>query len=368
MNSNDRWEEGYYKEDKKSLRKERKLASQADRSKYKKTDQDKIQKSHELHSNIKRDKDSFLRGRVISISSSGIHVDYEGKELLCGLRGLLKKERTQDKNLITVGDFVLFEQTAPGEGQVAHIEPRFSILSRADNLSRRKQQLIAANIDQVIITSSIGEPPLKPFLIDRYIIAASKGGMEAVIVVNKMDLLENESPEAQEYYHEFVKAYTKAGYRIIPLSIKTGEGIEALKEAMKDKASVFSGQSGVGKTSLINLVTGLDMKTREVVGKTGKGSHTTTSTRLIPLVFGGFCIDTPGIKSFGVWNLDIREIASYFPDISKYGQKCHFPDCSHLHEDNCAVIKALKMRQLPAIRYESYALLLASLKEEHLRR
>ena len=342
MTSREEWEESFYKEDKRSLKKERKRASQKDRSRYKKTDQDKIVSTGELHTNIKRARESFEKGRVVSITSKGIHVDCAGEVVVCSLRGLLKKVRTQDKNLITVGDFVLFEKTAPAEGQIVHIEPRFSILSRADNLSRRKQQLIAANIDQVIITASLGEPELKPFLVDRYLIAASKGGMKGVIVINKIDLLEKQSAEMQAYYHDFIDAYTKAGYTLIPLSVETGEGVENLKAAMKDKTSVFSGQSGVGKTSLINLVTGLDMRTREVVGKTGKGAHTTTHASLIPLVFGGFCIDTPGIKSFGVWKLTLSEIGAYFPDLHAFSGECRYPDCTHVHEEECAVLKALE--------------------------
>lgn len=368
MSENDEWEKNLYKEDKRSLRKERKLATRADRSKFKKTDREKFLKSTELHANIKRAKESFERGRVITISSKGATVKTDNDLVVCSLRGLLKRDKTKDKNLLTVGDFVLFEKTAPGEGQIAHVEPRFSVLSRADNLSRRKQQLIASNIDQVMITASFDEPPLKPFLIDRYIIAADKGGMKGIIVVNKIDLLEKATEEAKDFYAEFVKAYTKAGYQIIPLSVRTGEGIEELKNAMKDKTSVFSGQSGVGKTSLINLVTGLEMKTCEVVEKTGKGSHTTTSANLIPLTFGGLCIDTPGIKSFGVWDLTANEILSYFPDIHEIGQKCHFPDCTHTHEEKCAVQKALKIRKLSPIRYESYHFLMNSLGEEHLRR
>lgn len=368
MSNQDEWEKNLYKEDKRSLRKERKLASKSDRSKFKKTDQNKFLKSVDLHSNIKKGIEKFERGRIITISSKGATVKNGDELITCSLRGLLKRDKTKDKNLITVGDFVLYQKTAPGEGQIAHVEPRYSILSRADNLSRRKQQLIAANIDQVMITASFDEPPLKPFLIDRYIIAASKGGMKGIIIVNKIDLYAKATEEAKAFYEEFVKAYTKAGYEIIPLSFDTGEGLEALKAAMKDKTSVFSGQSGVGKTSLINLVTGLDMKTGDVVERTGKGSHTTTSANLIPLIFGGLVIDTPGIKSFGVWDLTVPEILSFFPDIQEFGQKCHFPDCTHTHEEKCAVQKALLFNKLSPIRYESYHYLMNSLGEEHLRR
>ena len=149
---------------------------------------------------------------MIAISSQGIAVEVEGPEKLnCTLRGLLKKDRTENKNLIVVGDLVLCEKTAPGEGQIVHVEPRFSILSRADNLSRRKQQLIAANVDQVLITTSLTEPGIKPFLIDRYLIAAEKGGMKGVIVINKIDLIDKASKEEQETLPRISFSLRKSG-------------------------------------------------------------------------------------------------------------------------------------------------------------
>lgn len=369
MTSRQEWEESFYKEGKREFKKERKVASKKDRSKFKKTDRDKfLPKDRDLHVNIKREKESFERGRVITISSQGILVEKEGEEFTCSLRGLLKKEKTEEKNLITVGDFVLFDQTAPGEGQIVHVEPRKSILSRADNLSRRKQQLIASNIDQVLITTAVLEPGIKPFLVDRYLIAADKGGMHGVIVVNKIDLLPKATEEEKALFVEFERAYQAAGWPLISVSTQTGEGIDQLKEAMRDKTSVFSGQSGVGKTSLINLVTGLKLKVRELVEKTGKGAHTTSHARLIPLEGGGFCIDTPGIKSFGVWNLTQEELLSYFPDIASLGHSCHFPDCSHIHEEECAVKKAVVENKISPLRYDSYCLLHQSLGQTHLRR
>jgi ribosome biogenesis GTPase len=362
--SNEIWEDHFYKEDKRSSRKERKIASKTDRSKYKKTDRAKAPPPVSLQ----RAKEALKKGRVISMSSMGVLVSAENDEWLCSLRGLLKHERTEDKNLVAVGDIVLFEETGKGEGQIAHVEPRYSVLSRADNLNRRKQQLIAVNIDQVLITASVVEPPLKPFLIDRYLIAAAKGGMQGVILINKIDLLSQASSDERHLYREFLKAYQKAGCRLIPLSFTTGEGISALKETMQGKTSVFSGQSGVGKTSLINLVTGQKFDTRKVVEKTGKGAHTTTHARLIPLEGEGFCIDTPGIKSFGVWNLSPKELEHYFPDIEALGHTCYFPDCSHTHEEDCAVLRALAAKKLSPVRYDSYCFLLASLEQKHLRR
>lgn len=377
--STNRWigcpvEHEYLKENRKEGKEQRKKAISKDRSKYKKTDQEKYLKSVEQDKAAKLGKQDWLEGRVLSIMPQGIIVDWEGQIISCVLKGLLKKEKTQAKNLVAVGDFVLFEKTAEKEGVIAHIKPRTSILSRADNLSRRKEQLIAVNIDQVIITVSVVNPPLKSSIIDRYIIATRKGGMEPVLVVNKIDLLidSNEDPIQievdKELLEEAIKAYAAAGIRLIPVSTNSGEGIDELKQAMQGKASVFSGQSGVGKSSLINVMTGLNLRVGEIVEKTKKGAHTTTTTQLIPLPFGGWCIDTPGIKSFGVWNLDRDELESYFPEIHAFGLGCKFADCTHAQESKCAVQQALEEGKLSYMRYESYQALRESLGEEHIRR
>jgi len=365
-------EEEYIKGSRKDGKKERKLALSKDRSKYKKTDAGKYQKSLDKDREAKLSKQDWLEGRVLSIMPQGIIVDCEGKKVSCVLKGLLKKDRTQAKNLVAVGDFVLFEKISLSEGIIAQIKPRHSILSRADNLSRRKEQLIAVNIDQVLITVSVVSPPLKPSLIDRYIIATQKGHMQPVIIINKMDLLkdvENESVVQQlEVYEELIRAYAAINIPVISMSAVNDEGLKELKKVMTGKASVFSGQSGVGKTSLINVVTGLDLRVGDTVERTKKGSHTTTSTQLIPLSFGGWCVDTPGIKSFGVWDLKINEIEGYFTEIHECGAECKFPDCTHIHEEDCAVLQALEAGRLSFIRYESYQSLVSSVTEQHVRR
>lgn len=368
-------EEEYLGENRKESKMERKKAIAKDRSKYKKTDQEKYLKSIEKDKEAKLSKQDWLEGRVLSIMPQGIMVSWQGELISCVLKGLLKKEKTHAKNLVAVGDFVLFEKTGEGEGLIAHILPRRTILSRADNLSRRKEQLIAVNIDQVIITVSIVSPPLKSSIIDRYIIATRKGGMEPLIVINKIDLLELEGEYdpillevEKELFEEAVRAYAAAGIPLIGVSAVNGKGIEALKLAMQNKTSVFSGQSGVGKSSLINTLAGLDLRIGDIVEKTKKGSHTTTTTQLLPLDFGGWCIDTPGIKSFGVWNLDRSELEGYFPEIHECGLQCKFADCTHSHEDQCAVQAALEEGRLSFMRYESYQALRQQIGEEHVRR
>jgi ribosome biogenesis GTPase len=195
-----------------------------------------------------------------------------------------------------------------------------------------------------------------------------------VIAITKCDLLVDEDvdPVQREVDLEIVammrEAYAAIGIPLVLVSTVTGEGIEEVKKLMKDKSSVFSGQSGVGKSSLINAVTGLDIRVGSIVDKTKKGAHTTTTTNLIELTFGGWCVDTPGIKSFGVWDLEKSELDSYFTEIKSLGRGCKFPDCKHLHEEECAVKEALEKGELSPLRYESYESLLANIGSHHVRR
>ncbi|MBI5345880.1 MAG: ribosome small subunit-dependent GTPase A [Chlamydiae bacterium] len=300
------YEEEIYLRNKKGRKQEKKLTTKKDISKFKKTDLGKEKKE-----NVS--KENLIRGRVLAILGEEIKVSSDEHEFLCTLRGFLKKEKTQNRNIIAVGDFVLFYLLSKNHGVISSIEDRFSILSREEVLGA-KQHIIAVNIDQVLITSSVVMPPLKPPLIDRYIIATQKGNMRPIIVINKIDLLKDH-PEEKKEYLQFLKDYENIGIQIISVSTTTKVGIEELHRVMKNKSSVFSGQSGVGKSSLINAITGKNLKTGDVVSKTYKGSHVTTTAQLIPLEQGGFCIDTPGIKSFGVWQLKTEEIASFYPEV-----------------------------------------------------
>jgi ribosome biogenesis GTPase len=297
------------------------------------------------------------KGRVLSVTPQGFKVDSEGELFICTLKGVLKKERLQKKNLVTVGDIVFFEEIKGFEGVISYIEERRSFLSRQEARTGKAEQLIAANIDQVLITASVGNPLLKPTLIDRYIIAAKKGKMTPIVLINKIDLL---SEEESLFYEEYLNALKIAKIAHLPVSCKTNQGIEELKALMQGKTSVFAGQSGVGKSSLINTVTGSTLLTGDVTEKTKKGTHTTTTASLIPLTCGGFCIDTPGIKTFGVWQLDSQEISLYFDEIVSYGKLCHYPNCSHTHEEICAVKQAVEKGKISPIRYDSYRALLES--------
>jgi len=329
-------EEQFHKQYRKETKTDRKKAQNQDRSKYKK-------------SNLKETVLGKRTGKIARvIALSPIQAMCDGKLIECSLKGIFKKERTRKKNLLAVGDIVHLDET-----QIAFIEERYSLLSRADNLHRRKEQLIAVNVDQVFITVSAHEPTFKPALIDRYLIMAKSGNMTPIIVVNKCDLIQDPI-----LIDECEATYTELGIPFIRVSAKENR-LDQLLELMKGKTSVFSGQSGVGKTSLINALTGLSLATAKVVERTQKGSHTTTSASLIPLEGEAFVVDTPGIKSFGLWN--ITELEPFFPDIAKYSPSCKFRGCTHTHEPDCAVQEALDKGYLSLLRYDSFCTLQADL-------
>ena len=356
-------EEDFFSHDRKESRKERKMSQLKDRSKYKKSDQDQRKNQEEkgepslgAHSE---------RGRVLNVTLDGINVSSNNKTFFCSLKGVLKKEKSKNKNLIAVGDFVHFD---PSSATIIHIEKRTSFLSRTDNLSRRKQQLMAVNIDQVFIVMSLVFPKFKPLLIDRYLIAAKKGNMDPIIIINKIDFLGDPPPhivaseveEEKRLFEEFLAAYSPLGIPILQLSAKDQLNLDLLKEAMQGKTSVFAGQSGVGKSSLINIALGIDLAVGNVIEKTRKGSHTTSTAELLPIEGEGFCIDTPGIKSFGMWDLPLQEIPHFFHDFSPFREQCKFPNCTHLHEPDCGVKRALETGEIHRLRYASYVTLMSN--------
>lgn len=338
------YEDEFHSRDRKQFRKERKIAQNSDRSKYKKTDLETLTQETAHH---------LRRGRVVAISGEGAWVDFEGKPVLCSLKGLMKKETAQVKNIIAVGDWI----RCSDEGAIEQVEERTSILARTD-ISGRKEQLIAVNVDQVIIAVSVVNPPLKPALVDRYLIAAEKGNLHPIIVINKIDLLETASEVEKEMYRLFLEAYGPLGIPILSLSSETKVGLEALRSLLQNKTSVFSGQSGVGKSSLLNTCFGFELRVGVLAMKTSKGSHTTTSAELILLPGGGYCVDTPGIRSFGIWEMTKTDVINHFTDFAPFAAKCKYPDCIHVNEPDCAVLNALEDGIIAPLRYESYISLL----------
>ncbi len=355
---NDLLEDQYGDFTRREERQRRKDAQYRDRSKYKKTDQDKVRPEP-------AGDETQLLGRVINLLPEGATVAIDDRTWFCILRGALKKNRTQDKNLLAVGDLVRFVATDESEGLVMSVEPRRSILARADTLHQRKQHIIASNVDQVLITTSVHSPQIKATLVDRYIISARKGGLKPVVIINKIDLLDDAERPIVE---EMQRAYPAANIPILCVSAESGIGMEALKEQMRDQVSVFAGQSGVGKSSLINTVANYSLRVGDTVRRTRKGAHTTTQARLLHLPFGGWCVDTPGVQSFGVWDLQLDEVRHHFQEIQELATQCRFPSCTHLHEPECAVIDAVEAGKLSLLRYESYRQLTESILSGHKRR
>jgi ribosome biogenesis GTPase / thiamine phosphate phosphatase len=306
--------------------------------------------AHKQHESFKENL-TLVQGRIAEVKSNYLYiVEVGGKYHTASLCGRLKQFSFESRALSTVGDVVDLDTSAAPDYRIENIHPRKSTLSRYAGGGFQKEIIIASNIDQVVITSSWRMPMFKPGLIDRYLCIAAIEGLSAIIVINKVDLCEDSSEleEAVEYYH-------KSGFKIICVSALTGEGMQELKQALKDKDSVFSGQSGTGKSTLINwLEPELNLPTAEVSGYNEKGKHTTSQSILIPWSFGGHLLDTPGIKTVNLHRDAKPEIARIFPGFAKYAAKCRFRDCSHDHEADCAVLKALEKGKIPPERYESY--------------
>jgi ribosome biogenesis GTPase / thiamine phosphate phosphatase len=298
------------------------------------------------------DPTTVLRGRVLSVHGLVSTVEApDGAITMCATRRLLKTLSTDQRHVVAAGDFVMYRPAAGREGVIERVEPRTSVLSRA---TRGRQQIIVTNVDQLLIIASAAEPYLKPNLIDRFLISAHKTGLRPLICVNKIDLVDPASLEP------IVGVYSQMGYHVLLLSATTGFGIERLRGAMTGRASVVAGQSGVGKSSLLNAVDPkLRLRVEAVSAETQKGRHTTTTARLLPLSAGGYVVDTPGIRQFQLWDVIAEEVGGYFRDLRPYINHCRFPNCTHTHETNCAVKDAVADGRLDLRRYESYCHLFA---------
>lgn len=298
------------------------------------------------------------RGRVLeAYSQNSFRVKVGKEELLCPLSGRLKIIDFAKRNVVVVGDYVKVDSAQ--NYRIEEIEERKNSLQRyIDKGKQQLEVLIASNIDQVIITTSCAEPAFNLNLVDRYLCAAELAEIKPLLCVNKIDLAEDSGMIKEQCLF-----YEQLGIVVIYTSAQTGAGIDELKQRLHRKDSVFSGVSGTGKTSLINrLDPTLQLKTGQISTTSLKGTHTTSSSRLIPWSFGGYLIDTPGIKTFGLDKSDRSEIPRKFPGFAKWAKGCRFTNCSHTHEDGCLVLEALEKKKLPEARYQSYLNLLTSLE------
>lgn len=333
-----------------------------------------------------------VRGRVLRVHGLASVVETEdGRHFRCAVRRLLKSLATDERSVVTTGDIVWIRPARSGdrgqetgskkqrtgdrgqetanekrnageagaslspvsfslspeeEGVIERVEPRHGVLTRA---SRRREHVLVANVDQVAIVVSLVEPDLKPHLIDRYLVLAQQGGLKPLVLLNKADL-------ADVVEHQpMIGGYAQLGITAMLTSATTGMGVDRLRQELRGRATVFSGQSGVGKSSLLNAVEpGLGLAVKTVSEVNNKGRHTTTYAQLIKLASGGWVVDTPGVRQLSLWDVRPEEVEGYFIEFLPFVPLCDFPDCTHTHETGCAVKNAVARRMISARRYHSY--------------
>lgn len=295
----------------------------------------------------------------------------DGQTVACKIKGNFRLKGIRTTNPVAVGDRVTITGTNDETNYITAIEPRRNyIIRKATNLSKQGH-ILAANLDQVCLVVTLFHPVTSTTFIDRFLTTAEAYRVPAVIVINKIDLLEGDD-EALEYLDAVAYLYESIGYPVVKLSARTGEGIDTLRSMLDGKTTLFSGNSGVGKSTLINdLIPGLDLATAEISDTHDTGMHTTTFSEMfeIPgLSAGSYIIDTPGVKGFGTLEFDRHEVSHFFPEIFKIGAGCRYGDCTHTHEPGCAVREALKDHRIAESRYTSYLSILDDSAEDKYRK
>ncbi len=293
------------------------------------------------------DDPSIVSGRVLRVHGLNCIVRSEdGSQHSCAVRGLLKSLATEQRHVVAAGDQVYFRPEGQSQGIICAVKERHGVLSRT---SKGKRHIIVSNVDLLLIIASAAQPDLKPHLIDRFLVTAEQAGLEPVIVINKVDLID--PVELQPV----IGVYAQMGYRTLMVSAAKGWGVATLRELVHGRQSVVTGQSGVGKSSLLNAIqTGLALRVQQVSQENMKGKHTTTTAELIPLAAGGYLVDTPGIRQLELWDVSPPEVCGLFRDIRPYVSHCRFPDCTHIHEVDCAVLDAVADGRIDPRRYNSY--------------
>ncbi|HUT36232.1 MAG TPA: ribosome small subunit-dependent GTPase A [Planctomycetota bacterium] len=296
-------------------------------------------------------------GVVIRLDTASCIARCEGRDVRCAFPGKWRLSRRHQTRPIAVGDRVQLALQPTGEGVLEGIEPRRGgKLSRKAAGNRDVEQVVAANVDQLVIVAAAAKPPLNRGLLDRLAVSAEHGDLDAVVCLNKIDLAQPGEFEG------LLAVYRRLGYTALATSAVRGEGLDELRHVLTDKISVFSGASGVGKSALLNAMQpGLKLRVGEVSAATGKGRHTTSAVSLLPLDFGGFVVDTPGVREFALYDLERDELQHCFPEMRERFGQCRFADCSHTHEPDCAVVAAVHAGGIDPARYESYCRIYESL-------
>ncbi len=292
-----------------------------------------------------------VEGLVMRATGSWYEVLHEGEVLRCRMRGKLRLRGVRSTNPVVVGDTVHCECGEDGEWVIVDIAPRHNyIIRRASNLSK-ESHIIASNIDRAMLVVTLVEPVTATEFIDRFLVTCEAYKVPVTILLAKIDLLRN-TPEAIEEFH---RIYEGAGYEVIDISATEGVGVERVKAMLAGKTTLLSGNSGVGKSTLIGAIdpTIIDIRTGEISDSFHKGKHTTTFSTMYRIA-DGYIIDTPGVKGFGLIDIDDKELWHYFPEMISRAGECKFFNCTHTHEPHCAVIEAVKREEIAFSRYESY--------------
>ena len=293
-------------------------------------------------------------GRVIKSTGSWYDVrDDAGQVVSCRLRGKIRLDGLRTTNPVAVGDLVNFEKERDKETCVIDkILPRTNVIVRKSVNLSKESHIIAANVDQAVLVATIAQPRTSTGFIDRFTVTAEAYHIPVVIVFNKCDLYDAEQNAMAE---ELMRVYNSIGYQSFMISAKTGHNCDRLEAVMKDKISMFSGHSGVGKSALVNrLDPNLDIRVGEISEVHEKGKHTTTFAQMYQLGFGGYIIDTPGIKEFALFDMEKETLAHRFPEMRALMHECRFNNCTHLHEPHCAIKEAVEQHRIADWRYENY--------------
>jgi ribosome biogenesis GTPase len=296
----------------------------------------------------------YQKGKVIkSAGINSVVVSEKGEKINCILGGKYRLEELKSTNPVVVGDHVLFEMI-PGadKGRITEVTERKNYIIRKSSKLSKTCQIIASNIDQLLLLVTLKNPETFTEFIDRYLVTAEAYSIPSVIIFNKTDLY-NEAD--LEQMNELARVYSQIGYTCLSISALMNTNISPVRDIMRDKINLLAGISGVGKSTLINLLDkSYDLKTREISGYHKAGRHTTTFVEMFYLSFGAYVIDTPGIKGFGIIDMDKEPISHYFPEIFKISRNCRYSDCRHINEPFCAVLGAVAEGSISQSRYKSY--------------
>ncbi|MEP1304733.1 MAG: ribosome small subunit-dependent GTPase A [Balneola sp.] len=299
-------------------------------------------------------------GRVIESTGSWYKVDIGNDVISSRLPGKFRLDKKQVTNPITVGDKVDLNINKDGSGNILKIHDRENYITRQATHGKRGEHILVSNLDQAFVIQSVRKPKLNEGFIDRFLVTCEAYEVKPGIIINKMDLAKSGD---LEFVDEMKAVYSSLGYAVYTCSIEDKSSIEYLKTLFADQISAFIGPSGVGKTSILNAIDPeFNLKVGEISSSSNKGKHTTTFARLIPLNIGGYVADTPGIREFGLVNIEDWELSLYFPEMLELRESCKFNTCTHIHEPGCGVITAFEEGKIDPNRYNSYINMLESLE------